>query len=269
MLAALALWMTAVSPPAWAQSDLTPDELVDLGLRQIRRGNYTKALATLQRVRNYYRDDEASVRAQLAIADLHYKKRDFEQARFAYEEFRDLHPRHPSLDYVTYRIGLSVYKRASKWAGRDQGATRSAVTVWTGFDRRYPESEHREEVDRLLTKGRNRLANKELYVARFYERRDAWASVRGRAQGLVTRFPDTEAATEAYTLLGMAFHATGDPDTAAAVRGKLAELAPGSQELDRLDRALSKPPGEPPEATVFVRPYRTRGAGGPQPGAGP
>ncbi|MEO0606347.1 MAG: outer membrane protein assembly factor BamD, partial [Myxococcota bacterium] len=202
MLAALALWMTASA--GLAQTEPTPDELVDQGLKQLRRGNYTKALATLQKVRNYYRDDPASVRAQLAIADLHFKKRDYEQARFAYEEFRDLHPRHPQLDYVTWRVGLSVYKRASKFAGRDQAATRSAVSVWTGFERRYPDSEHIDDVVKLREKGRNRLANKELYVARFYERRGAWQSVQMRAGNLVTDYEGTAATTEAYALLGMA-----------------------------------------------------------------
>lgn len=274
MFALIAWWMVA-SAPVWAQpaktaaSELTPDELVDLGLKQLKRGNFTKALTTLQRVRNYYRDDPASVRAQLAIADLHFKKRDFEQARFAYEEFRDLHPRHPDMDYVTWRIGLSVYKRASKFAGRDQAATQTAVNVWSGFERRFPESEHREDVTGLLAKGRERLARKELYVAKFYLRREAYRSVQGRAQGIVQRYPQSNAATEAYALLGMALHATGDVDQASQVRAKLAETAPDSSELEQLDRTLAKAPGTPPEETVFVRPYRTRGAAGPQPAGGP
>lgn len=260
MLAALALW-TIASAPAWAASELTPDELVDLANKQLKRGNYTKALETLQRVRNYYRDDPASIRAQLAIADLHFKKRDFEQARYAYEEFRDLHPRHPDLDYVTWRIGLSVYKRASKFAGRDQAATRSAVTVWSGFAQRYPESEHIDDVAKLYEKGRARLANKELYVARFYENRGAWTSVRGRAQGIVANYADTPALTEGYALLARALHATGAPEQAQDVRARLAEHAPDSKALEQLDSELAKPPGTPPEETIFVRPYRTRGAG--------
>ena len=65
------------------------------------------ALENFNRVRNYHRDDPISVKAQLAIADVHFKQRDFEQARFAYEEFATYHPRHENLDYVTFRIGHS------------------------------------------------------------------------------------------------------------------------------------------------------------------
>lgn len=239
----------------------TAQELYEQGLRQMRRGYYTKALESFNRVRNYHRDDPVSVKAQLAIADLHFKKHDYAQAKFQYEEFAALHPRHEDLDYVTYRIGLSIYKGASKLAGRDQTATRSAVNVWTGFDSRFPESDYVEDVDRLLERGRNRLARKELYIARFYERKDAWGAVRGRAEHLVRRYPDTEPVPEALELLGTALHAWGDTAEAEQVRERLAEAAPESSYLRRLDRALQRPAGEPPDEKVFVRPYRIRGLG--------
>ncbi len=239
----------------------TAQELYEQGLRQMRRGSYTKALESFNRVRNYHRDDPVSVTAQLAIADLHFKKNDYAQARFAYEEFAALHPRHPDLDYVTWRIGLSIYKAASKLAGRDQTATRSAVNVWTGFDSRFPESSYVEDVDRLLERGRDRLARKELYIARFYQRKQAWGAVRGRAEHLIRRYPDTEPVPEALELLGTALHAWGDTEQALQVRGRLAEAAPDSDYLRRLDRALTKPAGEPPDEKVFVRPYRIRGLG--------
>ena len=71
------------------------------------------------------------------------------QARFAYEEFASYHPRHEALDYVTYRIGLSIYRDAPVFAGRDQTTTRGAVNVWTGFESRFPDSEYVDEVRTL------------------------------------------------------------------------------------------------------------------------
>ena len=258
----LTLLLLALGQPAdAAPRPQSAGELYEQGLRQMRRGYYTKALESFNRVRNYHRDDPVSVKAQLAIADLHFKKHDYAQAKFAYEEFASLHPRHENLDYVTWRIGLSIYKGASKLAGRDQTATRSAVNVWTGFDSRFPESSYLEDVDRLLERGRNRLARKELFIARFYERKDAWGAVRGRAEYLVRRSPDTEPVPEALELLGTALHAWGSTGEAEQIRERLAEAAPESAYLRRLDRALGRPPGEPPDEKVFVRPYRIRGLG--------
>lgn len=241
-------------------------ELYELGLRQMRRGNYTKALESFNRVRNYHRDDPVSVQAQLAIAELHFKKNDFEQARFAYEEFAALHPRHKDLDLVVFRTGLAIYKRASIYAGRDQAATRSAVNVWTGFDARFPESEHIEEVSKLLSKARDRLASKELWVARFYARKQAWGAVRNRIEYMLRRYPDASSRSQGLELQGTALHRWGFVEEAKRVRDELAVTSPESKELARLDRVMAEAPGTPPDEKVFVRPYRIRGA--PVPGGG-
>jgi outer membrane protein assembly factor BamD len=249
-------WMEAHAAPKPAP---TAETLYEQGLRQMRRGYYTKALESFNRVRNYHRDDPLSVKAQLAIADLHFKKGDFEQAKFAYEEFASLHPRHENLDYVTFRIGHSIYKRAAKFSGRDQSATRQAVNVWTGFDARFPESAYVDDVTKLLERGRERLASKEMYIAKFYARRDAWGSVRGRTEYLLRRYPDTDKAETAMKYLGTALHEWGATQEALAVRDRLATEFPGSPALDSLDRILAKPAGSPPDEKIFVRPYRIRG----------
>ncbi len=256
-----------LSGPAFAKKKAkdseTAVEIYEKGLRHMRRGYFTKALEEFNRVRNYHRDDPASVKAQLAIAEVHYKKGDFEQARFAFEEFSAYHPRHPDLDYVTYMIGMSIYRRAAKFAGRDQTATRGAVNMWTGFDSRFPESEHVEEVEKLRDRGRDRLAEKEVFVARFYARRDAWGAVRHRAEYLMRRYHDSPHAATGLLLLGTAFHSWGLVDEAVSVRGRLESEFPESRELKKLVRTLSGPAGEAPEEAIYRRPYRIRGLASP------
>ncbi len=251
-------WST---PAQAADKDMSPAERYELGLKQMNRGYYTKALEQFNRVRNYYRDDPVSVKAELAIADVYYKKHDFEQARLAYEDFSRLHPRHPDLDYVTWRIGLCLYQRAPKAAGRDQTATRQAVNVWASFQVRFPESAHHEEVVRLLARSRNRLAAKELFIARHYVRKDAWIAARGRAEGVISRYPTSDRTPEALTLAAKAYHAWGMVDEATALRDRLAADFPEDRYLHKLDRILSRPPGAPPEEEVFIRPYRMAGMG--------
>lgn len=237
----------------------TPTELYEEGLQFIRRGYFTKALENFQRVRNYHRDDPVSILAQLAIADVHFRRSDFEQARYAYEEFGAYHPRHASMDYVSFRIGFSVYKRAPKAAGRDQTPTRSAVNAWAGYEVRYPDSEHVEEVQALRSTARERLAKKELQIARFYADRSSWEAVRGRCEGLISRYSDTPAFQPCLALLGKSLHARGNTDQADQVRAQLAQVAPQSDWLRSLDRALESPPGTPREEEPFFRPYRLRG----------
>ena len=247
----------------------------ELCLRYFKRGYYTKALETCNRVRNFHRDDPVSVLAELAIADIYCKRSDFEQCRLTLQDFVRLHPRHARVDYAVYKIGWCWYKVSPKWAGRDQTTTQQAVNNWTSFRQRFPQSSHTEDVDRLLGKARDRLAAKELTIARFYRRRDAWKATRNRAQGMLERYSDTRHAPEGMALLGQAHHAWGNVQSATQVRDRLAQAHPDSAWLRRLDRQLARTPGQPVEEKTFLRPYKIpavggpagAGGGGPQPGA--
>jgi len=162
---------------------MTAEEAYNLAQKQIKAGYYTKALEQLNRVRTYYRDDPYALKAELAIADVHFKKNEFDAARLAYEDFMRAHPRYGGLDYVVYRLGQTLIKKAPTVAARDQTWTRQAVNTWLGFANRFPNSEHKDEVEAELRKAQDRLARKELVVARFYARRGAWPAVLGRAAG--------------------------------------------------------------------------------------
>jgi len=254
-LAFLMCLQVQAAPVAHAE-EITAQERYELGLKYMRRGYFTKALEQLNRVRNYHRDDPVSVLAELAIADLYFKKGEYEQSRLAYEDFARLHRGHEQMDYVVYRTGLSIYRRAPKLAGRDQVPTQQAVNTWTGFRSRFPSSEHVDDVERMLDKCRERLASKELYIAKFYRRRSAWKAVRMRSATLLKRYPTSQHVPEALYLQGQALHAWGNVGEATAIRERLAVDYPDSPMLGKLDRTLEGPPGTPPDETVFVRPYR-------------
>jgi outer membrane protein assembly factor BamD len=224
-------------------------------------GNWDRAIADFTELRNYHRDDPLSVRAQLALAEIHFRKREYEEARYAFEEFATYHPRHPDMDYVVYKSGMSTWRQAPTLVGRDQSLTRAAVNRWSGFATRFPESQYKEEVARYVQRGVDRLARKELTVARFYARREAWAGVVGRAAEVVQRYPQSTLNEDALAYLARAYQATGRVDDARAARERLEQLFPESHELHVVDRALAKPPGTPPEEVIFARPYRRGGFG--------
>ena len=54
-----------------------------------------------------------------------------------------MHPRHPDLDYVAYRVGMASFKQASKYVGRDQ-TTAYAVGV-DGLSKRLSTSKRWKE----------------------------------------------------------------------------------------------------------------------------
>ena len=238
LLMALALLCLSAVP---SQADakrrtLTVQEQYELGLKHLKRGYYVKALEQFNRIRNYHRDDPLAVKAELAIADVYFKKHEWDQARLAYEDFMRMHPRHEDLDYVVFRLGLTSYKKAPRIAQRDQTWTRQAVHAWTGFENRYPDSEHLEEVQEMLAKSRNRLAKKEYDIGAFYERREAWPAVQARMEGLLRIYSDTELVPDALALLALSQHQQGETEAARETAARLVAEHPEHAAVRKLTR---------------------------------
>ena len=261
LTAIFALALLAGTAAAKERKELTVEEQYELGLKYLRRESWVKALEQFNRIRNTHRDDPYSVKAELAIGDVYYKKREWDQARLAYEDFMRMHPRHQDLDYVVYRMGLSLYRKAPVVAGRDQTWTRQAVHTWAGFESRFPDSEYRAEVEELLDVSRDRLARKELAIARFYVRRKAWPAVSDRAEGMLRTYPDSEHASDALYMDGIAA-SYGQPDVLIWVRGRLEAKDPDRlKKLDRKSARIQKrvarkaeEPTEPPAMAPVTAP---------------
>lgn len=267
--AAVGLWWAVATPafaapqrpaqPGSVASGRTPAEIYDHAMKMLKRGLYDKAEIDFQELRNFHRDDPLSVRARLGVGDMHFQQGEYEEARFAYEEFASYHPRHPDMDYVTYRIGLCHWKRAPRIAGRDQGTTRAAFMQWANFERRFPGSEWIEEVTTLRQKAVDRLAAKELWVMRFYEKREAWTAVDRRARTLIDRYPDSRHVEEALGAMAIAAWYTGRALDSGTAADRLRAAFPDSPWLARIVRTQRDALGVPPDDVTFVRPYRISG----------
>jgi len=243
-LAVLVLWMLAPSHADAARRQLTVQEQYELGLKQMKRGYYVKALEQFNRIRNYHRDDPLAVKAELAIADVHYKKHEWDLARDAYEDFLRWHPRYPDADYVVFRLGMAMYKKSNRVAARDQTWTVRAADAWTGFGGRFAESEFTPEVDEKLQDCRERLGRKELLVAEFYRRRKAWVAVERRASGILANHATTESLAPGMGLLAEARAWQGAESEAAALLEKLEGL--DAREAARARRRVQRAKPEVP-----------------------
>lgn len=229
------------SAPVYAErTQMSAQETYELGQRYLKRGYYVKALEQYNRVRTYFRDDPYALKAEIAIADMHFEKNEWDAARVAYEDFIRSHPRYSEMDYVLYRLGMTHYKKAPYIVERDQAWTEAAVNTWSSFSIRFPESQWRGEVDKLLAKARERLARKEYLIARFYDQRGAPAAVEGRLVGLLTRYPQAEEVPEALALLGRAYTQTERTELARSALDRLSQEYPGHRAIRQLQRDIAR-----------------------------
>jgi outer membrane protein assembly factor BamD len=218
----LCIWLAEVA--AAEDKAMGAEERYELGQKHLKRGYYAKAIEEFNHIRNYYRDDPMAIEAELSIADVYFKQSEWDQARLSYDEFRRRHPRHHRMDYVEYQLGLTLFKKASRIASRDQTWSQQALGFWAPFPKRHPDSEYLQDVVDSIEECEDRLAEKELLIAEFYARRDAWESVRRRSEGLLSVYPESPQAKEALALLVEAQTMLGNAPQAVQTLDRLAAV---------------------------------------------
>jgi outer membrane protein assembly factor BamD len=82
-------------------------ELAWEGMDAFNEGNYKSAIASFEKLKDWYPFSKFSILAELKIPDAHYKLGQYEEAVAGYEEFESLHPRNEAITYVIFQIGQS------------------------------------------------------------------------------------------------------------------------------------------------------------------
>ncbi len=159
--------------------------------------HYQMALDKLRAIKNKFPYSKESVEAQLRIADVYFMQESFSEAALAYETFRDLHPKHEKTPYAMFRIGKSHFSDHPGTIARDLGSLQKALDAYTEFTKRFPTAKESDEARKDATEAKGQLAEKELYIANFYMKRDDPASAKGRLEKIVEKYRDTPSFEEA------------------------------------------------------------------------
>jgi outer membrane protein assembly factor BamD len=166
------------------------DELVE-------SNRYILALERLQELKNRHPYSPQAIDAQLRMADIYFLQENFSEAAATYEAFRDLHPKHAKVRYSMYRAGLSYYSDIPDLRARDLTPAFKAQDAFREFLNQFPEGEFVADAKAKLSETRNAIAEKELYVANFYFRKDDWESAKGRYSKIISFYSDTNSFAEA------------------------------------------------------------------------
>lgn len=159
--------------------------------------NYVEAQKYFDYVKSKYPYLEAAKTAELRLADTDFERDRFIEARDRYQTFLKLHPTHPKNEYAAFRAAMTFYKDIPSdffllppSAEKDQANLRSALVALKEFVRAYPDSPNQPEATKVLNDVKHRLADHELYVARFYAKRDKWPAVINRLNIVARDFGD-------------------------------------------------------------------------------
>lgn len=200
---------------------------------------YEDAIASWEKVRDSYYSPELNMLAEIKIAEAYYRSERYEEAAAAYAEFLKQHPNDTRIDDILYRLGLSHYQQILT-ADRDQTHTENALQVFTELLRRFPEYPQVEEVGYLIQRCRNRLAEHEVYVGRYYLKKEHPQAAIKRLEKVLSAYPNYYYRDEAYFVLGQAYLQTGQKDKAKDIYNQLFEQFPSSEYLIEAQKVLAE-----------------------------
>ena len=167
----------------------------------IKNDHYQIAIDKLRVIKNKFPYSKYATEAQLQIGDVYFMEESYGEAAAVYESFRDLHPKHEKIAYATFRIGKSYYKDIPDPIARDMTEAQKGLDAYNDFLKRFPGDANAEEARKDAQDIRSKLADKELYIANFYFKRDFFDSAKTRFAKIMDLYPDTPAAKEAQDKL--------------------------------------------------------------------
>ena len=156
--------------------------------------------------------------ARLDLIYVYYRKGENETATDAAEQFLRENPTHPRIDYAWYMKGLIDYEHTpwafERWFGVDMAkrppaSLASSITAFTTVVKQYPKSEYAHDAQRRLIYLRNRLAQYEGNVARYYVRRGAYDAAAQRAQRTIEQYDGAPSVKDALQIMISSYHEMG------------------------------------------------------------
>jgi len=186
----------------------------DRGMRELKDDSHPEAVKYFTFVKNKFPFSHYATLAELRLADTYFAQDKYVEAIDAYKLFVKFHPTHPEVTggYASYQICRAFMEQIpSDWFlvppsfEKDQGATKDAMRELQTFVRTFRRSKYLPKVKHLYRKCMRKLADHELYVARFYLERDKPKATILRLETLLKQYPDAGVDPEVMLLLGKTY----------------------------------------------------------------
>ncbi len=202
-------------------------DIYSKGQAYLQEGDYNSAIRHLEAVgTNGGQQSKLGEETQLSLIYAQYKVGEYYKALDMAERFVRAYPNSAQMDYVYYLAGLSNARLGDNfiqdWFGvnRASRAVESVRNAYGSFQtivQNYPQSRYAEDAQNWMVYLRNRLAEHELSIVKFYDERDASVAVVNRVEELMRLHPDSKATAEALPYMQKAYEQMGIKDSAEKV----------------------------------------------------
>ncbi|MCI0408094.1 MAG: outer membrane protein assembly factor BamD [Acidobacteria bacterium] len=176
-------------------------ELMSRAEASIARKRYDEGRKNLQRLINQFPESELVPTARLSVGRSYYNEKRYEEARAEYQRFIELFPQHERVDEARYYTGLSFFRQMEK-ADRDQSLSKKAVAEFQVLLSESKDSQYAADARAKLIQCRRQLAEKELYVGKFYFDRGSYGAAIKRFEAILKEYAGSGYDDQALYYLG-------------------------------------------------------------------
>lgn len=183
------------------------------GEKEMKSESYEKARKAYQEIQEKAPDRSYDPVLMLRIADTYYGDEKYEEALVEYQNFLNYHPVNKDAAYAQFQIGMCAFNQFTT-IDRDPEPLQASVKEFEGLLTRFPKSPYEEQARRHIAVSKDRISEYELYVARFYHKKESDKAAVTRCEYLLNNYPGSTAEKEALYLAGKAYAALGENDLA-------------------------------------------------------
>lgn len=200
--------------------------LYDKGQTYLQEGDYNSAVRHLEAVDGRFKQGAHGEQTQISLIYAQYKLGEYYKALDVAERFARAYPNSQSMDYVFYLAALSNARLGDNFiqdffginrASRAVENVRNAYGNFQTIVQNFPQSQYAADAQNWMNYLRNRLAEHELEITKFYMKREAYVAAANRVEEMMRLHPETKATAEALPLLQEAFEKIGIKDSAEKV----------------------------------------------------
>jgi len=213
---------------------LTPKELYQLAEDNIKAGTLDEGIKQYELILSSYPASKYSIQARLNIAYNLFKRKKYNRAILALDEFIERYPANSSTPYAYYLRGAVAEEKSKSIldniitdsAQRDVQSIREAYQYYTLLIERFPVSKYSKDASTKLNMLTNILAKHEFYVAIYYTKLGSNIAAINRTKYIIENFPNSPSSPDSLHLMAMNYDAINAKKLAADVRVILSSSFP-------------------------------------------
>jgi outer membrane protein assembly factor BamD len=204
-----------------------PAVVYERAQRALRQGDYPLAIRIYEALMARYPFAAETRQSRLDVIYAYYRAGESESAIDAADTFIRENPTHPRIDYAWYLKGLTDFERMPNFMERwfrvdlNQRPPTNARRSFTAFQtvvEQFPTSEYSHDSRRRMVYLRNRLAEYEIAVAKYYVNRGAYVAGAQRAKTVVEEFDGSPAVRQALEIMVLCYENMELKELAAQTR---------------------------------------------------